>query len=455
MGMENIEKWSLNYALLRWATGLWYNWIFYKKVIILNREGIPEDEHLIYAPIHQNALMDALGPLYKLKKQPVFLARSDIFRKPFVAWILYSFKILPIFRIRDGISALKNNDATFLKTIDIIKNKNGLAILPEGLHEGKRRLKPLKKGIARIAFQAEEANDFKLDIKIIPVGIDYGSYLNFRSTLIIYYGDPIELSRFYDLYKENAARGMNKLLEKLSSRLRELMIDIKNPDFYELIDTLRDLYHYRISSHLSQKPRKQPGKFFADQKMVNILNEVSAEKPEILDELKPKVKKLSRGIRSLKFRSWVFSKPMHPFSGMILKSLIIILFLPLYLWGLIHNYIPYKIPEWLIKPIKDVMFHTSFKFVISYLVFQIYYLILFILIIIFVQPWWIVIAWIVSIPVTGLVAFHYYLHAKKVIATWRYNFMMRRKDRRVIELRDLYEEVVSTMDRIIEPNLSS
>jgi 1-acyl-sn-glycerol-3-phosphate acyltransferase len=88
MGMENIEKWSLNYTLLKMASGFWHDWGFYKKIIVLGREKIPKNEHLIYAPVHQNALMDALGPLYYLKKQPVFLARSDIFRKPFIAKIL-------------------------------------------------------------------------------------------------------------------------------------------------------------------------------------------------------------------------------------------------------------------------------------------------------------------------------------------------------------------------------
>ena len=188
------------------ASGFWHDWGFYRKVIILNRDRKPRDGHLIFAPVHQNALMDALALLYHLKEQPVFLARSDIFRKPFVARILYTMKILPIFRIRDGISALKNNDATFLKTIDVIKNKNGLALLPEGLHEGKRRLKPLKKGIARIAFQAEEAFDFSLDIKIIPIGLDYGKYNQFRTTLIVNYGHPSP-SQHYMISIKKTRRG--------------------------------------------------------------------------------------------------------------------------------------------------------------------------------------------------------------------------------------------------------
>jgi 1-acyl-sn-glycerol-3-phosphate acyltransferase len=455
MGMHNIEKWSLNYILLWTASKFWHNFGFYRKVVVLNRKKIPKNQHLIYAPIHQNALMDALGPLYHMKKQPVFLARSDIFRKPFVARILYSLKILPIFRIRDGRSALKNNDKTFLKTIDVIKNKNGLAILPEGQHEGKRRLKPLKKGIARIAFQAEEAFDFSLNIKIIPVGIDYGHYVNFRSTLVITFGDPIEVSQFYDLYKENAARGMNKLLEVLSEKLRELMIDIRNLEHYEVIDSLREIYHYKISALLSHKPGKQPQKFFADQKMVNILNEVSEQSPEILEELKPKVSEFLRGTGALNLRSWIFSKENYSLFLLILKSLVQLVLFPVYIWGLIHNYIPYKIPQLLIRPIKDIMFHSSFKFVISFLTFQIFYLIIFILLLIFVQPWWLILAYIFSLPLTGLFAFHYYIHVKKTIALWRFTFMSIGKNKKLLELKKIYDELISAVDKLIIPKIKS
>ena len=48
-------------------------------------ENINPDDHLIFAPNHQNALMDALAVLFTHKGQPVFLARADIFKKKAIA----------------------------------------------------------------------------------------------------------------------------------------------------------------------------------------------------------------------------------------------------------------------------------------------------------------------------------------------------------------------------------
>ncbi len=110
MGKSNIERFSKRYAVLKSILKIWHNNFFYRRVIVLGRDNIDPNDNLIFAPNHQNALMDALAVLFTLKGQPVFLARADIFKKRFIASILYSFKLLPVYRIRDGFGTLKEND---------------------------------------------------------------------------------------------------------------------------------------------------------------------------------------------------------------------------------------------------------------------------------------------------------------------------------------------------------
>jgi len=63
MGINNIEKRSFNYGLLKAWVDFWHNKIFYRKVELLNTDNIPEKGHLIFTPNHQNALMDAFKSL--------------------------------------------------------------------------------------------------------------------------------------------------------------------------------------------------------------------------------------------------------------------------------------------------------------------------------------------------------------------------------------------------------
>ena len=249
------------------VAGFWHNNVFYRKVIVMGRENINPDDPLIFAPNHQNALMDALAVLFTHKGQPVFLARADIFRKKMVAAILYFLKILPVYRIRDGFSSLKGNDDIFVKTIDVLKNKNGLVILPEGDHAGYRRLRQLKKGICRVAFQSDEATGFNLKIKIIPIGIEYSHYTRYRQVLTVTYGKPIEVSEYHELYRQSPERALNELRTRLSEEMKSNMIHIPEED-YEAIDELRGMINGRFGDDI-----KFP-KMFRDRLMVGNLNKL-------------------------------------------------------------------------------------------------------------------------------------------------------------------------------------
>ena len=56
---------------------------YYGKVEINGKENIPRGEPVIFAPNHQNALMDALIVLFSAPQDVVFLARADIFNNRF------------------------------------------------------------------------------------------------------------------------------------------------------------------------------------------------------------------------------------------------------------------------------------------------------------------------------------------------------------------------------------
>src|SRR6056297_3019058 len=135
MGKHNIEKNTPLYWLTyRFTLGL-HN-LMHREFYYLNRPKKSQEKPSIITPNHQNALMDALAVLFAKNEPLVFLARSDIFKKKFVAAILYFLKILPIYRIRDGFDNLKNNQETFDHTVRVLSNKRGLVILPEGNHYG-------------------------------------------------------------------------------------------------------------------------------------------------------------------------------------------------------------------------------------------------------------------------------------------------------------------------------
>jgi 1-acyl-sn-glycerol-3-phosphate acyltransferase len=431
MGKENIEKYSAGYALLNFVAGLWHNNVFYRKVIVIGRENINPDHHIIFAPNHQNALMDALAVLFTNKGHNVFLARADIFRKKMMASILYFLKILPVYRIRDGFSSLKGNDEIFTKTIDVIKNKNGLVILPEGNHEGFRRLRQLKKGICRVAFQADEATGNNLKIKIIPVGLEYTHYRRYRQVLTVVYGKPIEVSEFHELYKTSPERALNELKNKLSDAIKDIMVNIESEEDYEAIDELRNIINGKYSDDI-----KIP-KIFRDRSLIDRLNKLKSSDNQLYHRIctlslsvKEKAKKLNTDYRLLE-------KKKHPLGWLLAGMVFILLTSPLFLFGSIFNMIFLGLPVWQTRNIKDPQFVSSVRYALSLVLAIILFPLFLILSVIFFSTWWIGVLFFLALPLTGLFAWNYYLLYKRILG----GFSIRRyKAEKVTEFEILERE---------------
>lgn len=435
MGKDNIEKYSARYALLKHVVGFWHDNIFYRKIIVVGRENINPDYHLIYAPNHQNALLDALAVLYALKGQPVFLARADIFKRKIIASLLYLLKILPVYRIRDGFSSLKANDEIFRKTIDVLKNKNGLVILPEGDHAGFRRLRQLKKGICRVAFQADEATGFQLKIKIIPVGLEFTNYSRFRQVLTVVFGKMIEVSDYHQLYLISPEKALNELRTRLSGEMKNIMVHIDSEEDYEAIDELRSIINGRYSDDI-----KTP-KLFRDRKLIDKLNKLKESASNIYEKICKLSLEVKKRTCDLNLSYRLLEKKKHPLGWLLAGIAGLIATFPLYIFGNIFTLTFLAIPELQIRRIKDLQFHGSVRFGISLglaLIFLPVYLVIALLII---KPWWLALILSFSIPMAGIFAWNYIIISRRILGGFRARIYIKHRNKDYFSLIKSYEEL--------------
>jgi len=427
MGIKRIDKKSYLYLFLKQFVGFWHNRVFYKRVVIQNRSRVPKDAHLIFTGNHQNALMDALVFLFGVKNRLVFMARSDIFKNQFVAALLYFFRLLPIFRIRDGYDSVKKNDQIFKKTIDVIKNKIGIVIMAEGNHGGQRRLRPLKKGFARIAFQTEEANNFDFNMQIVPVGIDYSSYENFRSELLINFGEPIPISDYSALYKESPAIAINQIKEKLSESLKPLMVHIESEKYYALYNELRELYKEEMAENLGFPSCKQPYKLQGDQTLIKHLSDFEKSYPEKMDLFQKMVLDYRNTIQKYKLNYSVAKQKTASLISLLLKSVFYLLVLPVFLSGWLLNYWPFGLSNFAAKKLNDLQFHSSFKFVISLILWPLGHFLLSLLVWFIFKNGYLLLGFFIAMPVLGIAARAYWVGFTQFLIAFRWYIIKKRK----------------------------
>ncbi|MDR2036628.1 MAG: 1-acyl-sn-glycerol-3-phosphate acyltransferase [Bacteroidales bacterium] len=422
---------------------------FYRKIQVIGKKRVPRKGPIIYTPNHQNALMDAICILCTRDRQPVFVARADIFQKPFVIKILHFLRILPIYRRRDGVNTSDNNQETFDILLKVLHHGLAVGIMPEGIHNEMKRLQILQKGVFRFALKAQEKFGNLPGVKIIPVGIEYSDTRKFRSDVIINYGEAIEMSDYYDLYIENPPRAFKQLQDTLSNKMKEGMINIENEEFYHEIEQARLFYEKRAIRRLGLKYNKGRDRLTAQQKVIHAMEDYAQEKHAEMVEMSDQIKEYVTIINKYDFRDWVVEDQPYSFSFLSLLMLLSILGFPFWLLGMIFNYIPYKLSQYSSGKIKDPQFVSSVQFVAGIVVFPVYYLIITILFIIFIPCIWGILTMVILFVPSALFAFNYYLFLKKVGARYRFCSLKRKKNKEILRSIELRRSIFEILDKIV------
>ena len=363
---KKIQDYNFWYWFLRYYVDITLK-LSYRNVRYAGLEKIPQNSAVIYAPNHTNALMDALMILAMDRKPKVFVARADIFRSPVLAKIFSFFKIMPIMRMRDGIDEVKKNNQTIERAVEVLRDKVPFCIFPEGQHQAKYSSLPLSKGIFRIAFQAQDLMP-DMPLYIVPVGIRYGHFFRFRSTVRVQIGDPINVTEFLAEHPESTPQEqMNILKEILAERMRESIFYIPDDEDY---DATFEICATTVKSQVRQFARKSGGKkmhnldahFLANNQIVKYIADLKQENPEKAEKL------LKLGAEAFKLRK---SKKIniesvslkYPVLSRILKSLFVIATLP-YCIPVSILTLPIKaLLAFLFTKLKDQAFHNSVRYV--------------------------------------------------------------------------------------------
>ena len=391
--------------------------LFYRKIVVEGKENIPLQQPLIFAPNHQNALMDPLVVLYASGMQTVFLARADIFRVKLLRDLFSWMKIIPVYRIRDGKENLGNNDTSFNIAVEVLENKRSVGIFPEAAHSSQRRLLPLKKGIPRLAFMAEEKNRFKLDLQVLPAGIYYSNYENMRAIVHVRFGKPIAVKDFEQAHVENPQKSLLLLRDAIGEQLTELSMDIRDPDYYDSIYCASEIFAVQLLKRRGTKRFTQQKLFQIQKELVQALEQDLEGKPEWMKDFRSKVQHLLEQLKASNLKWEFFQLPSKNIFGVLGSLVLLLITFPVFFYGLVNNILFYGGVKMLLRKFKDRQFHSSVKFVIGLAVFPLLHLIqaLVVLAISGSLLWSVV--YLFSLPLTGFAARVWVGYFRK---TWQY-----------------------------------
>ncbi len=413
--------------------------IFYRIYYKIEIKGLPKTPYgkpVILASNHTNGFVDPATIAMILPQKVRFFARGDVFKGRLAKWALNDLNISPMYRIQEGYSELKKNDKTFEECRKLLSENKTLLIFPEAICVQAKRLQPLKKGLSRIIFQTEELFDFKKDVLVIPIGLNYSDAKKFRSKLFINFGNPISIKKYEEIYKLDKVKAINDFTKMLEQEITKLIIVIKNKENDELVEGINEIYlqHWMKGKQLDHKNIEK--RYYISKEIAEMVNYHDAKNSILLESLKKIIIPYCQQLQKLKLRDHLLRPEIinkMNIGGFLLDFLIIWFGMPTYFIGLLLNYPPYYISkDFADKKAKKIEFYASVYLNMSMLLWVFYYGLQLLAIALIFRSWVFLGIYALLVPITGFYVLKFYSVMKKIFGRWRLMRLVR-KDRTTIE----------------------
>jgi glycerol-3-phosphate O-acyltransferase/dihydroxyacetone phosphate acyltransferase len=349
--------------------------IYYSKITVLNLEKVPTDQPLLIAINHSNAFWDGVMIGLHTKQRVWFLARGDVFKKPLAAKILNAIGIAPIYRMQEGIENIEKNKEVFNRCYQILAKNQSIAIFPEGNCERESKLRPLKKGTARIAHGALESFNFSKNLFITCAGLNYDDPDNLNSEVLINFNTPILVNKYFEPLKPLDSKQALQLTKDIENSMDAVMYNVHDHENHQLFHFIkRNFLSLLISNKGSGQYefdviKKLSSKINTDQHSVDELKKMTLPYLELLNQHQLREKHITKYLVNRKF-----------ITDYIVFLFLLIPAIPALLLNSWPYFVAFKTAQ---KKVKKQEFFSSLNIGIAGILYFVWYILLFIIFTVF------------------------------------------------------------------------
>ena len=227
-----MKRWSWIYAFFKLTCKPWL-YVFYRKIEVSGAENIIPKGPVIYCINHRNAFLDALIPMAIIPRQLHSISRGDIFTNAFTKWLFNIALMIPVFRPRDGLDRMKENDLMFASAWEVLDFGGAIIMAPEGDQHADFRIRDLKSGFARMSLGAIERHSLE-DVKIIAVGVNYFRSATKRTSVLVNFSEAISARAYLEQYQETPKVAFDAMRDELKRRMVDTVIHIDPAEVQDL-----------------------------------------------------------------------------------------------------------------------------------------------------------------------------------------------------------------------------
>ena len=198
--------------------------LYFGRIEVSGQENIPLTGPVIVAPTHRSR-WDPLIVSYATGRLASgrhlrFMVTTDEYNRPFQGWFIRQMGGFPINTQRPDMSSLKHS-------VELLYQNEMLVIFPEGGIFRDSTVSTIKRGLARIALEAESEQP-GIGVKILPISLRYSDpYPSWGSKVRVKIGFPISVAKYSS---DSLRKSSQKLTATLETRLKDLYEEKQSKD---------------------------------------------------------------------------------------------------------------------------------------------------------------------------------------------------------------------------------
>lgn len=417
--------------------------LYYSQIKVKNAKLIQQEGPMIIIANHPNTLVDA-WLVGNVCKQPIYyMAKGTFFNNKLKMWFLRSLNLVPINRATEAKTKGVSNTASFEECYKILEQGKTLVIFPEGNSFMERQLRDLKSGTARIALEVERRNGGKLGLKVLPMGLIYLQANKFRSSILVNVGEPITVTKHLETYEENPTLGAKRLTTDFRKHLENVLITTQSKEQEELIDDLAEALSSRYRKESTDGIDKDIDLL---KKVRDRVEEISLVEPWKIEEIQNLMINIRWRLSKLNIQADFLDRRFR--SSMFVRQLLTSLFFiligfPFFLFGLIHNIIPFKVTDFLLpKIVKDIEYYAPVAILLGLALYPLnYVMFLWIANYFFDLAPWLDWVYFLFLPISGMYAYYFARYLSHISYKWNYIFLFMNQRDAIVDLQKLRKQL--------------
>jgi len=440
------------YAVVRTIARFWL-WFFWKRVDVRHAAHVPASGPVLLCINHPNNLIDSLLVGVVLRRKVHYLATAALFRNSVVARLLVACGAIPVYRRQDDPAQMTRNADTFSACFAMLARGRLIGIYPEGTTHSEARVQRIKTGAARIALEYEAGRPTHggAPLALVPVGLSFEARKAFSGRVRISFGEPLALAGYLPAYRDDPVKAVDALTSSIQWAMEAEIVHVNRLDRADLVRVVDELYRGELAQALRDEgvAPAQVDTFRLSQSIADAVAYFQEREPDRVERLAHQVDEYRALLAAYRVRDPAVRARLEPhgLGDHVRRSWQAMAGLPLFAYGAVVNVLPYYLPRLIAHRMadKETTYATA-RLLAAVVAFPLFWGLETWVVGRLAGPVW-AIAFAISLPITGLIAYRYLGGIGRLRGRLRFSRLALTRRGAATRLVDARSAVIAELDR--------